>query len=176
VLANDPLRLPTAEDRPDLPYVDALVKEVFRWQNVVPLGVPHRLTAEDTHAGHRIPAGSVVIANIWAMTHDPNTYADPLVFRPERFLGATPERDPRELVFGFGRRVCPGQHLAEVSVWLACALSLAAFSIRPAPGAPLPEPKMSDGTISHPAPFACSIEPRSESMAELVRAVSLTNE
>jgi cytochrome P450 len=151
------------------------VKEVFRWQPVVPLGVPHRLISEDTYAGHRITAGSIVIPNIWAMAHDARTYVDPLAFRPERFLGVSPERDPRELVFGFGRRICPGQHLADTSVWLACALSLAAFAIRPAPGAPLPVPDMSSSAISHPAPFACAVAPRTPRMAALVAAVPLAD-
>jgi cytochrome P450 len=181
-------RLPTSEDRPNLPYVDALVKEVLRWQPVTPLGsypspntcqvstdasstgVPHRLTADDSYEGFHMPAGAIVIANVWAMLHAPDTYADPLAFAPERFLGASPERDPRELCFGFGRRACPGQHLADASVWASCALALAALRVRPAAGVPTPEPRMTSGTISHPEPFRCDIAPRSEHARALVLA------
>lgn len=169
-------RLPTAEDRISLPYVDALVKEVFRWQPVTPLGLPHRLTTEDTHAGYRIPAGSIVMANIWAMLHNADTYADPQRFNPDRFMGPSAERDPREICFGFGRRVCPGQVLADASVWLSCALALAAFTISPARDADgkevLPKAAMTSGTISHPEPFQCHIAPRSQTMEALIRATA----
>lgn len=105
--------------------------------------------------------------------HDPATYADPLVFKPERFLGAA-ERDPREMCFGFGRRVCPGQNLAELAVWLSCAMSLAAFNIgkaRDVRGEEItPVPDMSSGTISHPRPFHCDIRARSK-REELIKAV-----
>jgi cytochrome P450 len=53
-------------------------------------------------------------------------------FKPERFLKSDnhePEVDPREFVFGYGRRVCPGRQLAEQSVWLLCATSLATLSV-----------------------------------------------
>jgi hypothetical protein len=175
------------------------VKEVFRWQPVVPLGVPHRLSADDVHDGYFIPKGSIVIPNIWKMTHDERAYERPMQFRPERFLGEHPERDPRELVFGFGRRcvrllqvllfwpggadgavsdsVCPGSNLADTSVWLACAMSLAVFCIakaRDAHGREItPEPEMTSGTISHPRPFECAIKPRSERHDAMIRAVEL---
>ncbi|PVG03918.1 cytochrome P450 [Serendipita vermifera] len=60
-------RLPLMKDRPQLPYVEALFKEVLRWHPIAPLGVPHRLTKEDTWNGYTLPAGSTIITNIWAM-------------------------------------------------------------------------------------------------------------
>lgn len=113
------------------------------------------------------------------MTHDGASYADPLAFRPERFLGPAPERDPAELVFGFGRRVCPGALLADTSVWLACAMALAALDVRKARDADgrerAPVPEMASGTISHPKPFECAITPRSRRAEELVRAVDFVD-
>lgn len=55
-----------------------------------------------------------------------------MVFKPERFIATpthAPEADPKQFVFGFGRRICPGLHLADASVWLACAQALAVLSI-----------------------------------------------
>ncbi|KAF5372596.1 hypothetical protein D9758_005204 [Tetrapyrgos nigripes] len=122
-------RLPLIKDRPHLPYVDALVKEVFRIFIVVPMGVPHMATEDNIYKGYFIPKGAICFANIWKMTHDPVTYPDPMTFNPERFLGPNPQKDPRELMFGFGRRICAGLHLADLSVFISCAMVLATFNI-----------------------------------------------
>ena len=58
-------RLPTSMDRPNLPYIEAVVKEVLRWHPVAPMGLPHTSTTEDVVGGYLIPKGSMVIANIW---------------------------------------------------------------------------------------------------------------
>ncbi|KAF5387612.1 hypothetical protein D9615_000087 [Tricholomella constricta] len=105
VVGND--RLPTFEDRPHLPYLDALTKEVLRWNAVVPTGVPHRVMQDDIHNGYFIPEGALVIANVWKLTHDPAVYANPDVFNPDRFIATenrSAEADPRNVCFGFGRR------------------------------------------------------------------------
>ncbi|KZT27006.1 cytochrome P450 [Neolentinus lepideus HHB14362 ss-1] len=176
VIGND--RLPTFQDRENLPYVEALVKEVLRWNPVTPLGVPHRVTEDDIHQGHYIPKGSVVIANIWyaQILHDPRTYSEPLEFNPSRFLKSQPEQDPRSFCFGFGRRVCPGMKLADASVFISCAMSLAVFDIAKAVDASgtVLEPVVdyTTGTISHPKPFPCSIKPRSQKAEALVRSVA----
>lgn len=59
--------------------------------------------------------GATIFANIWAMAHDEEVYPNPFQFRPERFLGAEPQMDPKKFVFGFGRRVCPGTSLLTLS-------------------------------------------------------------
>ncbi|OJA16799.1 hypothetical protein AZE42_12174 [Rhizopogon vesiculosus] len=87
------------------------MKEVLRWNAVVPTGVPHRVTEDDIHDGYYIPKGSLILPNIWFMLNDPRTYSNPSEFNPERFLandGKEPETEPRTICFGFGRRICPG--------------------------------------------------------------------
>ncbi|KAF8631286.1 hypothetical protein AX15_002609 [Amanita polypyramis BW_CC] len=169
-------RLPTYADREFLPYVDALIKEIFRWNTVVPTAVPHRATQDDIQDGYFIPKGSLVIPNIWKLAHDPKVYNDPFAFKPERFIatGVRPaEPDPRQVCFGFGRRICPGMHLADVSVFVSCALSLAVFDItKYVENGVVVEPvhDFTTGTISHPKPFKCSIKPRSEKAVSLIQA------
>ena len=63
--------------------------------------------------------------------HDPSTYTSPHTFTPERFLSPHPEPDPVPTVFGWGRRICPGLHLAEASLWIYAASLLATMTIRP---------------------------------------------
>ncbi|KAG9098356.1 hypothetical protein FRC07_010657, partial [Ceratobasidium sp. 392] len=93
-------RLPNMQDMNHLPYIRCIVKEVLRWIPAVPLGIPHASIEEDVYRGYRIPAGSIVMGNVWAITRNPAVYADPERFNPDRFLDGTVPDAP---VFGFGR-------------------------------------------------------------------------
>ncbi|KAI0351223.1 cytochrome P450 [Trametes cingulata] len=127
-------RLPDYSDRDSLPYLNAVLEEVYRWGPVLPLAVPHRATTDDEYRGYDIPAGCTVIANTWAMTRDRRYFKDPEEFLPERYLVSDEESNelllPSSFIFGFGRRVCPGQALADPSIWLAMANVLAVFDIK----------------------------------------------
>jgi hypothetical protein len=117
-----------------------------------------------------------------AYTHDPDTYHEPLLFKPERFLGEKPELDPETYVWGFGRRVCPGRVLADYSIWLNVATVLACFSISRKAGSTLPTGLQASeakaeyfvaGTISHPAPFEVDVQARSKQHLELIKHVEV---
>jgi len=123
-------RLPKISDRNSLPYLEAIIKEVLRWASVSPIALPHATREDDQVLGYKIPKGCVVVANLWAMLHDDRVYPEPFKFDPTRFLGEKKQPDPREVVFGRGRRVCPGQHIAEASLFIQVASVLAAFDIR----------------------------------------------
>ncbi|KAL1744246.1 cytochrome P450 [Schizophyllum fasciatum] len=166
-------RLPTIADRPNLPYVEALVTELYRWLPVAPLALPHRAVNDDVYNGMLIPKDATIFANVWNFFHNPAIYKEPFEFNPERFLGATPERDPRSIgVFGFGRRSCPGEHLADVSVWISVTKAIAAFNVEKAldaQGNPIePVAEGSDGIISRPLPFPCVAKPRSEQYLHII--------
>ena len=101
-------RLPEFSDRDDLPYIDAVVKELLRWNPPVPLSSLRRVTQDDVYREHFIPAGATVMENIWAIFRDPEIYPDPEAFNPDRFL-KDGEIDPsvfnpEDKVFGSGRR------------------------------------------------------------------------
>ncbi|KAI0026465.1 cytochrome P450 [Vararia minispora EC-137] len=105
-------RLPTVDDCSKLPYVDVLIKEILRWAPAAPLGLPHAALRDDYYQGYLIPKECTVVANIWALMHDPSTYSDPFSFDPTRFLedeGSGMQHDPSCYIFGFGRCICPGQ-------------------------------------------------------------------
>ncbi|KAG6836101.1 hypothetical protein H0H93_011374 [Arthromyces matolae] len=192
VIGND--RLPTYEDRPHLPYVEALASEVLRWHAVAPIGVVHRCSEDDIHDGYLIPKGALIITNIWNMLNDPNVYPEPEVFNPDRYIATASKPaavDPRTICFGFARRTCPGMHLADASVWISCAMTLAAFDISKATedGVVIePVHGNTNGTIrhvhfinlghlvltpsSHPTPFECTIKPRSQKAVSLIQVES----
>jgi len=106
VVGNE--RLPDFSDRGNLPYVDALVKEVLRWNPPLPIAVPNRAMQDDIYRGYFIPAGATVIQNVWAICRDPSVYPNPEAFNPERFLKDGKINplvfNPEGRVFGAGRR------------------------------------------------------------------------
>ncbi|KAF8145740.1 cytochrome P450 [Mycena galopus ATCC 62051] len=169
--------LPDFSDKQAMPYVAALIKEVLRWGNVLPFGVPHVLTVEDEYRGYRLPAGSIVIGHVWAMLHDEIAYPDPHSFEPTRFLldgKISPAvRDPQS-AFGFGRRICPGRHMAIDSIWIAAVSILAMFDITKEigeDGRPIePSYKYEGGALFSPAPFRCNITPRSQDAVGAIQA------
>ncbi|KAK7034768.1 hypothetical protein VNI00_012175 [Paramarasmius palmivorus] len=143
---GEELRLPRFSDQPDLPYISALIMEVFRWGAILPMGAPRRASADDLFQSYIIPEGSFVMPNIWGICHDEKVYPRPMEFDPSRFLGANPQPDPRDVIFGFGRRVCPGRYLAEKSLYIAVTATLSAFEISEIEGSP-PFYSFDDGFI-----------------------------
>ncbi|KAF9475163.1 cytochrome P450 [Pholiota conissans] len=168
-------RLPNFDDEASLPYVQAILREVARWRPVTPLSIFHATNSDDVYNGHYIPAGTTIVPNVWAMTRDPTKYKDPEEFNPDRFLNADNELNDDEVTyaFGFGRRLCPGRHMASATVWLSIATILSTFDIRPPKDAAgmdisLADVKHSGGLISHVVPFECNITPRSSRSKQLV--------
>ncbi|KAJ4325590.1 hypothetical protein N0V94_000545 [Neodidymelliopsis sp. IMI 364377] len=116
-------RLPVAEDRPNLPMLRAVIRELIRWRPPVPTGIPHYLTQDDEYNGFHIPKGSTIHPLEWAISRDPEIYPDPETFNPLRWL--KPEyptyQEPltqfptiiNSSQFGYGRRVCQGQAVAD---------------------------------------------------------------
>ncbi|KAI0369339.1 CyP450 monooxygenase [Pilatotrama ljubarskyi] len=171
-------RLPEQADRPSLPYVNAIVKELLRWHTVAPLGVAHRCMEEDEYRGWTIPKGAIIVPNAWAMLHDPDVFPEPEAFRPERFLKdgqLNPDvLDPERIAFGFGRRICPGRHFADDALFINVASVLHVFDIVPAldeHGQPIPvEARMTSGFLSYLEEFKYTIRPRSDAAEALIRA------
>ncbi|KAH7097900.1 cytochrome P450, partial [Auriculariales sp. MPI-PUGE-AT-0066] len=173
---TDGERLPKYTDRESLPFIEAIAREVLRWHPVVPGGIPHLCETDDTYRGWRIPARTLVFPNIWHIMHDPLVYDKPMAFKPDRHLplGSTP--NPINTIFGFGRRECPGRYLADMSLFLTIAMTLAVFDIVKAVdpnGEEIePEEKYSGGSISHPMPFPCQVLPRSEKALALLHSTT----
>ncbi|KAI0041968.1 cytochrome P450 [Auriscalpium vulgare] len=128
-------RLPTFEDQPHLPYIEALCKELTRWQPVAPLLFPRSVERDDTYRGYFIPKGSIVMTNAWALLQDPERFPEPDSFKPERFLTGDnlQKKETEDIIngagFGFGRRHCPGRYVSEAIIFMTLVSVLATFDV-----------------------------------------------
>lgn len=170
-------RLPNFEDRDCLPYINAVVKEAVRWWPIAPMGFPHAADSDIEYAGLHIPKGALLLPAVWWFLHDPNVYADPDTFDPERFLEPRNQPDPTIEAFGYGRRICPGRFFADASLYLNIAQSLAVFNLAKAVdgGGRTVEVdvKMKPGILAYPSDFEVKVTPRSARHAELVRQIGM---
>ncbi|KAG1735462.1 cytochrome P450 [Suillus occidentalis] len=114
-------RAPTFTDRSSLPRLEAFFTP----------GVPHRTTQDVIWENYCIPAGTTIVGNHWAISRDPEVYPEPDAFKPQRWIDdeGRLRNDLAFFVYGFGRRVCPGQHVANRSVFINSALILWAFQL-----------------------------------------------
>ncbi|OJT05249.1 O-methylsterigmatocystin oxidoreductase [Trametes pubescens] len=117
-------------------------------------GIPHLLREDDVYRGYHLPKGSIVMGNVWGITHDPAKYPNPSAFKPERYLAADGSfdcstNDPSRYVFGFGRRVCPGRFLAEDLTWLTVAQFLAVMNVTIPAGGAQPKAEFLSGALSY---------------------------
>ncbi|KAH7927918.1 cytochrome P450 [Leucogyrophana mollusca] len=176
-------RLPDFDDQPSLPYIEAILREVNRWQPVLPLGVAHAATNSDVYDGYYIPKGAAVVANTWEMSRNEIIYPRPSEFIPERFLdagGQLLDANAPTFMFGFGRRICPGRYTAEASIWAVIASTLAVFEFSKAKDAQGNDiefvPTFTSGLTRHPNPFPCRVTPRSgvnsEKLARLMDPIA----
>ncbi|KAF5349225.1 hypothetical protein D9756_009488 [Leucocoprinus leucothites] len=173
-------RLPDYSDEPNLPYLSACIRESFRWRPTTPMSVPHCSEADDVYNGYFIPAGSIMIANLWNMMHNEAEYPNPEEFLPERHIDENGKinkriRDPMSLAFGFGRRVCPGEHMARSTLYLTAASILSLFELRkPVRNGVVVEPTKEylSAIVCHTAPFECDFKPRSEAAVRLIRSIA----
>ncbi|KAG1785221.1 cytochrome P450 [Suillus plorans] len=139
-------RLPTFDDQEMLPQVTAFMLESLRWRPVSLGGFAHRATKDIIWKNYLIPAGTTVIGNHWAIANDPEVFPEPHTFNPQRWIddAGRVRGDLRFFTFGFGRRVCPGQHVVNRSVFITTALILWAFRLSENPAAKIDTLAFSD--------------------------------
>ncbi|XP_063322079.1 cytochrome P450 2J2-like [Pelmatolapia mariae] len=129
-------RLPTLTDRPKLPYTDAVIHETQRVGNIVPLGLPKMASKDSTLGGYFIPKGTAVTTILSSVLFDKNEWETPHVFNPEHFLDSEGKFRKRDAFLPFlaGKRVCIGEPLAKMELFLFFASLLQRFTFTPVPG------------------------------------------
>ena len=139
-------RTPGADDLAALPLLGATLKEAMRLYPPVAAVMTRRLTRAVRVGGVTLPARTLVRVTPWVLHRDPRWWAEPLAFRPERFLPSPQGQAPdiprgAYIPFGLGPRVCLGQHFAVLEMTLIAALLLQRFELAPA-GTVAPRPRM----------------------------------
>ncbi|KAK6386125.1 hypothetical protein LTS17_001699 [Exophiala oligosperma] len=179
-------RMPTWSDRPNLPYVRAVVEETLRWLPVTLIGppMPHALSRNETYMGYTLPKGAAIINCIWTINNSPERCPDPRDFDPSRHraedtlqegFGINPDTLKRpHTTFGVGRRVCPGYNVAMRTLFMGMSRILWAFNISHKLDAagnsiPIDRDAIVDALVTGPQPFECEIEPRSAEHEKLIR-------
>ncbi|OBZ68871.1 O-methylsterigmatocystin oxidoreductase [Grifola frondosa] len=163
-------RPPTFADQDMLPEVTAYALEVLRWRPVAAQGFAHKATKDIIWQNYVIPAGAEVLGCHWAISRDPAVFPDPEIFRPERWLNEDGRLrdDMKFFTFGFGRRICPGRHVADRSIFINTALVLWAFNILPDLHKPIDRMAFKDGPLAHPEPFTVQFNPRIDDLKKKV--------
>ncbi|XP_037546340.1 cytochrome P450 2U1 [Nematolebias whitei] len=157
-------RPPSLTDKGSLPFTEATIMEVQRLAAVVPLSVPHMASETTEFRGYTVPKGTVLLPNLYSVHRDPRVWDDPDTFNPERFLDDEGQLLRKEFLvpFGLGRRVCMGEQLAKMELFLTLTGLLQTFSFTLPAGTPPPSLHGRFGLTLSPCPFSVCVTARSE--------------
>ncbi|KAJ5496752.1 hypothetical protein N7463_008739 [Penicillium fimorum] len=153
-------RLPVLDDKPNLPYITAIVEE-----------------EETTYNGYIIPKGSVIIPNVWTISREESLFGpDPDDFIPDRWLDKEGKqlKDLPPAGFGYGRRTCPGRYFARNFIWIVVAQLIWSYDIKASLSEETGEPVVVDpsactyGLVMRALPFKASFNPRGPWVREVI--------
>ncbi|XP_078576599.1 cytochrome P450 2U1-like [Branchiostoma floridae x Branchiostoma japonicum] len=157
---------PSYGQRSLLPYTAATLAEIQRIKPIVPLSVPHKASRDTTLNGYNIPSeGYEILVNLWSVHMDPLLFPEPDTFQPERFLDEVGNFVPHEALipFGVGHRMCLGEQLAKVELFMLFVSLMQRFTFRLPEGAPKPSMLGSfdmASFVNPPLPFELCAFPR----------------
>ncbi|XP_054652322.1 steroid 17-alpha-hydroxylase/17,20 lyase [Dunckerocampus dactyliophorus] len=155
---------PRLSDRGSLPHLEATIKEVLRIRPVAPLLIPHVALCDTSLGNFKVQKGTRVIINLWSLHHDQKEWKHPERFDPARFLNSDGTGlvipSPSYLPFGAGIRVCLGESLAKMELFLFLAWILQRFTLSTPPGQPPPLLEGKFGVVLQPAKHKVTAIPR----------------
>ncbi|XP_028296251.1 cytochrome P450 2K1-like isoform X2 [Gouania willdenowi] len=126
------------EDRKNLPYTNAVIHEVLRFSSIIPMALPHKTSRDVTFRGHLIKKGTTVYPLLVSVLHDESEWEKPRSFHPDHFLDTDGKFTKRDafMPFSAGRRICLGETLARMELFLFFSSLLQRFRFTPPPGVP----------------------------------------
>uniref|UniRef100_A0A803JVB6 Cytochrome P450 family 2 subfamily A member 6 gene 8 [provisional] n=1 Tax=Xenopus tropicalis TaxID=8364 RepID=A0A803JVB6_XENTR len=163
-------RSPTIEDRSKMPYTDAVIHEIQRFSDVLPMSLPHLVMKDTQFRGYTIPKGTDVYPLICAALRDPKQFATPNKFNPQHFLDDNGlfKSSNAFLPFSTGKRICLGEGLARMELFLFLTNILQNFKLHSENQFAEDDiaPKM-NGFANYPLSYEFSLIPRVQSLLVL---------
>ncbi|XP_055758169.1 steroid 17-alpha-hydroxylase/17,20 lyase isoform X2 [Salvelinus fontinalis] len=157
-------RTPQLSDRGSLPYLEATIREVLRIRPVAPLLIPHVAQTDTSIGKFTVRKGARIIINLWSLHHDEKEWKNPEMFDPGRFLNEEGTGlcipSPSYLPFGAGVRVCLGEALAKMEIFLFLSWILQRLTMSVSPGQPLPSLEGKFGVVLQPVKYKVNATPR----------------
>ncbi|XP_017294468.1 cytochrome P450 2F2 [Kryptolebias marmoratus] len=153
----------TFEDRHNMPYVQAVIHEMQRVANILPLSVFHCTTKDTELMGYSIPRGTIMIQNLTSVLKEEGQWKFPHEFNPENFLNEQGDFVKPEafMPFSAGPRMCLGEGLARMELFLITVTLLRKFRFIWPEDAGEPDFNLVFGAILTPKPYNMKVELRS---------------
>ncbi|XP_030075406.1 cytochrome P450 2F2 isoform X2 [Microcaecilia unicolor] len=156
-------RPPATEDRKMMPYTDAVIQELQRFTDIGPLAIVHLVMQDTQLHGYKIPKGLPVIPVITSVHYDPTQYEKPEDFNPANFLDQNGcfKKNDAVMVFSAGKRICPGENLARMEIFLFLTTLLQNFTFQPLGNREDIDLSPTGGTLENlPHSYQCCAIPR----------------
>ncbi|XP_016526188.1 cytochrome P450 2J2-like isoform X1 [Poecilia formosa] len=156
-----PSRQPSMADRDNMPYTNAVIHEIQRMGNIIPLNVPRIASKDTTLAKYTIPKGTLILAPLHSVLHDESMWETPHSFNPQHFLDQDGKFKKREafMPFSAGKRVCLGEQLARMELFLFFTSLLQRFKFS-SPAGEKPSLEFKLGLTRCPKPYRLCAVPR----------------